>query len=837
MTDTNITQQPDIGGVASNAFGEHYLFNINRDVFQGTDASTVFRSYFGESLFDEDAFYIIVGTDSGLLYQYIKAQGVPKGSRYLFLELPNVLSLLENMDDPKKELVVTTGENWLVQADEMEIEKYALMGRLTLLRSLGVVHGHYSLYPPFWREIKGEYDAYVENMKIVINLRPFIICQLTNLTENQIPATCLKDAFKGKTAVVLAGGPSLDKLLPWVRQHRKDLLVIAVSRISRSLLDADIQPDISVSVDPQAFNLSVCKDMLEFQDGTLLVNSYHLSPNLLASWGGQKVFMGSRYPWPTPKQPEYMPSGGGTTVTNSALQIAVITGVTQIILGGADFCFSQEGFTHASGTAEHAIGPMPQLCDQQVETNNGMMADTENGYMESARHIDELAQNVAKQGCIIINPAPGAMRLPHIQHLSVNLIQITPQEKTAREIISGCVPPNEKNTRIRLYKEELEEVDRIIKELINIKELARKGLIHNSKIRSKTKNKGRSFNQEINSSKANKVNRIEEQLRTKYNDTVNFIKQYDIIRLSAILRLKLGEVDDNIKNNKIYFQALIDTSDELSGILRVARTRILSRLEEEKPQPTLQILFDQWTRDEQPGRAVLWLNNHKEQVSQLPEEQQQTLHEFQDKFHSTIKKLGHQYIESIEKDTDLDGVSGRAREYFLCQDKNGVLRILAALEKHKDQAQAKKFIPLLQGYHAELCNNPKKAIDKYQDINKGPVHLDALMRLFALYTNSQDWEHALEVLKNLSNISTTYSAMYADFLYANGDVDTAVEIYTEYLLNNPDDLGTMMKLGKVFQQCGSIEGVEWTMRYILGKDPDNHTAQKMLNETRLNKSL
>ena len=76
--------------------------------------------------------------------------------------------------------------------------------------------------------------------------------------------------------------------------------------------------------------------------------------------------------------------------------------------------------------------------------------------------------------------------------------------------------------------------------------------------------------------------------------------------------------------------------------------------------------------------------------------------------------------------------------------------------------------------------------------------------------------------------------MYADLLYSTGDVDTAVEIYTEYLLANPEDLDTMMKLGKLFQQCGSVEGVEWTMGYILGKDPHNQTAQQILNEMGLN---
>lgn len=835
MADIDVSQQSDIGAIASNSFGEHYLFAINRNLFQGTDASTVFRSYYGEYLFEEDAFYIIVGTDSGLLYQYIKSQGVPKGSRYLFLETPEVLALLEDMDDPNGDIVVSTGEDWLAQADEMKIQKYAYMGRLGLRRSLGVVHGHYSGYPPFWREIKAVFDGYLKNVLVLLNVRPFINCQIVNLAENQIPATCLIDSFKGKTAALLAGGPSLDELLPWVRQNRENLLVIAVSRISHSLLEANIQPDIVASVDPLEFNLNVCIDMLEFQKGTLLVNNYHLSPNLLASWGGPKVFTGLRYPWETPLQPECLGEAVGTTVTNTALDIAVKAGVSQIILGGADFCFDQKGYTHAIGTAEHKMGSMPRLCDQQVKTNDGKMADSVNAYVDSGKTIDLQAQVAAKQGCRVINPAPGAMRLQNVEHLSLDEIHIEPLDKPARETLINVVPLTDKNTRNKIYNEELGEVDRVMKELKTIKKLARKGMSYNSQVRSKKGVSGEAHNQKIDSVNANKVNRIEEQLSKNYTATVELIKVYNLIRLTSILRLELGELDDDIQNNKIYFKALIDTSNDLLELLRSARARILSRLEEEKPQPNIQRMLDQWRKDKQPGRAILWGQQHETQVNQLSSEQQQVLRTYQDSFDGTVEKLGKDYIEAIEKDTDLDGTAGRAREYFLCQDENGLLRTLASLETHKDQKQAKQFIPLLQGYYAELNNKRAAAIDAYQKIIEGPVYLDALMRLFAIYSTTENWNSALETLKSLSEVSTTYSSMYADLLYSNGDIDTAVETYTEYLLNNPDDLVAMMKLGKIFQQCKSSEGVEWTMSYILGKDPNNHTAQKILDDMRQNK--
>ncbi|MCF6338431.1 MAG: DUF115 domain-containing protein [Gammaproteobacteria bacterium] len=826
MSDIDISQQTDVEGVISNTFGEHYLFGINRHVFQKTDASTVFRTYFGDSLFEEDTFHIIAGTDSGLLYHYIKAHGIPKGSRYLFVELPEILALLEDFEPQLVggcvELAVTSEKNWLVQAKEMGAKKYAALDRLIPLRSLGVVHSHYHAYLAFWRKFKKTFDNFTWQQANFRDGRRFTLCQIENLTENQIPAICLKNAFNGKTAVVLAGGPSLDELLPWVRKHRENLLVIAVSRISYALLAAHIQPDIIVSIDPHPINLNVCQDMLAFQDGTLLINEFHLTPNLLSSWGGQKVFMGSRYPWPTPLEPENLPPTIGTTVTNTAFALAVEFGVAQIVLGGVDFCFNQRGYTHASGSAEHAMGSMPQFSDQQVETNNGMMADTTNSFAQSANPLDVVAQNAISRGCRTINPAPGAMRLPHVEYTPVNDLQIAPMKKLAREIIVNTVPTSNIKNRNQLYKEVLGEVDRILKELKAIKILSGKALIHNRKLFAKDEQGAGFHNKE-------KVEHIEEKLNKKHPDTTAFIRRFGIHHFTPILRLDDDRYAEDLeKSCRLYHQAMIDTADELITIFHLARTRTLARLEEEKPQPNLHRLLEQWQHDHHPGRAIQWAEKHKNIIRQLPGEQQYKLCEFQDTFDATLEELGRQYISRIKQGTDLEGTISKAKEYFLTEDKAGLVRMQTSLETHRDKTQAAHFIPLVQGYIAELDGKLKQAINAYQKITVGSAYTEAFMRLFTLHSKIGDTNSALQVLKKLSETDNIYSPMYADLLQATGDIDTAIEIYTDYVLANPDDLNTMMKLGKLYEQCGSIDGVTMTMNYILDKDPDNQMAKTTL---------
>ena len=131
MTDPTSSPQSDLEMVASNAFGERYLFTVNRSAFQNSDASSVFRAHFGDSLFEENTFYVIAGTDSGLLFQYIKAQGVAKGARYLFVELPQILEQLVDMKDPDGKIAVSTPEEWLrLGIDHMELRDYAIRKRL-----------------------------------------------------------------------------------------------------------------------------------------------------------------------------------------------------------------------------------------------------------------------------------------------------------------------------------------------------------------------------------------------------------------------------------------------------------------------------------------------------------------------------------------------------------------------------------------------------------------------------------------------------------------------------------------------------------------------------------
>ncbi len=97
------------------------------------------------------------------------------------------------------------------------------------------------------------------------------------------------------------------------------------------------------------------------------------------------------------------------------------------------------------------MGSRLQLGDQPVETNSGMMADTENAYLNSAMSIDLQARNATLQGCRVINPAPGAMRLPHRAYCPGRHSGRT--AGAADLSLASAVPLVDERSRVRLYQE------------------------------------------------------------------------------------------------------------------------------------------------------------------------------------------------------------------------------------------------------------------------------------------------------------------------------------------------------------------------------------------------
>ena len=398
--------------------GETYFHWINGATFERAPSAVVLERFLGADAFEEDTLYIVLGTDSGLLPRYLSLRGWPKGTRYLLVEpdlaYEAVLSLLGGAATGRCCRLVRLCE-WLHCALELGFDAYALTGRVKLLRSVAAAEAHFTPYREAQGRLEREVQREIWRRRAQLGCVHFMVRHLENLADLHVPAALLRGSLTGRVGALLAGGPSLDDLLPWILRHRAKLVVAAVSRIARRLEEAGLVPDLFVSVDPDPESFDISKEMLRFAGGSILVHTNHVQPKLLAQWAGPTAYLGSRYPWPTNEAPNLCSTG--PTVTNSAVSLLTAMGLKTLILAGVDLCYSEEGHTHARCSDEREVGPEITVPPHSVLTNDGSEAGTGPDFYNAIQVLGEQAAEALERGCELINPAPRAAAVPNVRYI------------------------------------------------------------------------------------------------------------------------------------------------------------------------------------------------------------------------------------------------------------------------------------------------------------------------------------------------------------------------------------------------------------------------------------
>jgi hypothetical protein len=192
-----------------------------------------------------------------------------------------------------------------------------------------------------------------------------------------------KDAFKGKPAVIVATGPSLNKnidLLPAI----KDKCVFFAADASLNTFfkhDPPIIPDIVCSLER---NLTTCNhfkqiDNKDMMKGIWLGACPVVKPHVYNEWHGEHMVVFrdfAHFKW---LKLEKGILNTGKSVTNMAFKVAEYMGCDPIILVGQDLAFAPDGESHVRG-ADHAAKGLKdsQLVQQRAKVmgNNGQMLES-----------------------------------------------------------------------------------------------------------------------------------------------------------------------------------------------------------------------------------------------------------------------------------------------------------------------------------------------------------------------------------------------------------------------------------------------------------------------------
>ncbi len=157
----------------------------------------------------------------------------------------------------------------------------------------------------------------------------------------------LEGFFSDMPAIVLAAGPSLDAVLPFLAEIRRRALLVCVDTALRSLLSVGIEPDFLVIVDPQYWNwrhvggLSASSSFI-VSDATTWPAVFRM-PNRGVFFGSSLFPLGRRIDRLLGRRGML---GAGGSVATSAWDFARLAGCSPLWMAGLDLGFP-DGATHA----------------------------------------------------------------------------------------------------------------------------------------------------------------------------------------------------------------------------------------------------------------------------------------------------------------------------------------------------------------------------------------------------------------------------------------------------------------------------------------------------------
>lgn len=834
MDETNCAEETNsLGPLTVNQFGERYFFNLNRHDFEKVSANTLFDTKFSEVLFSEDALNIIVGTDSGLLPRYIQEKSLPKGTRYIFIEPEEVLQELqakEMLADLDERILCIPMSEWDRALLTFKVTDYFYIDAVRSFNAICAEDDFISEYAELsWHITEVLSQLHWQN-SVELGMEAFIARQIHNLADNRLPAKLLENAFKGKTVVLLAGGPSLDAALPWVKLNRSHLLVFAVSRISRQLIAEDIEPDFICSVDPTELSFDISKEMLNFSDRVTFICSYHTVPTLLNQWLGQVFYLGARLPWDSGLNVANL-SSAGPTVTNTALSVAHQLGAKRIILAGVDLCFTREGFTHAKGSDEELAGPRFNLTSLQVETNAGYLAPTSCDFAQAILSLGFQARALNKVGCEIINFSEAAAKIEGIHFSPLADIKLVEDVGDVAAIIA--VKLEETPNELSYFQNTLKELKKAQFQIKAINRLAIQACQINAQMYS---NNG----MVVNFDAKKKLDQIEKKFKREHRHFSKLVKRFGIRRFIKLAKPFSDEewtAEEAKQLGDVYYQAYVEGANKLLKLINFAIERVAARHQECIDTPDYGLLIEQARVDRSFGRVRLW--RKKFAAMHIPFEVLETFGEFERCFIEIVNDKKTRHFARAKSHSNLTSVRQRAGLLFKHKKPDELSDLLAALDKHAEKEAASSYCYLIKGYLAELSGNSAQALEAYHCIvDAGNVLLEeALVRIAAISIDNENESMADLSLQCLSQLNPVFLPMYAEIRRLHGDFMGAVDAYVSYINQFPVDVSVQMKLAMLYVEFKIYDGALMMLEHILQNQPGMEAAKVLIQHLQEQKAV
>ncbi len=233
---------------------------------------------------------------------------------------------------------------------------------------------------------------------------------LTNLPTivSQGGLDLLRDAFRGRPAVVVGAGPSLNNALPHLAACRDRVIVVSTGTALKPLLHAGIRPDLVMSVDGSS------KTSAQFGvdcKGLRLACTTIAHPSVVERF--ERIFVGHIDANPIGHWLQGFGAADGAilgagTVTASAMELAQQMGCDPIVTVGLDLSVADDGRSHADHSMYHGVN----LADKNLRRVRGNYRDIVLTTPQFQVYVDAVSNYVrANSATTFINVNDGGARI------------------------------------------------------------------------------------------------------------------------------------------------------------------------------------------------------------------------------------------------------------------------------------------------------------------------------------------------------------------------------------------------------------------------------------------
>ena len=290
------------------------------------------------------AIHFVYGIGLGYLFQVVSANS--QGTVILYEPDLNILkmafSLVDFSNDILKPNVNITDS--LSEAEEYIYQKSNTKNTPLLLSTSTYQELDIEKFNEMVTELQRQVGSFGLDLKYTKEkfypLTKRIIENIPNIIK-EIPLTELKDKFKGKTAVVVSAGPTLDRNIETIKKYRNNVVLITVGTAVRTLISNEIIPDFLCIIESND-----CSKQIEGLDLSRVnfVTELFSHPNI-KNREFKKVFSHISSNMPVNSlwcdiagitNEEYFSKG---TVSYTALNTARILGCSKIVLVGQDLAY------------------------------------------------------------------------------------------------------------------------------------------------------------------------------------------------------------------------------------------------------------------------------------------------------------------------------------------------------------------------------------------------------------------------------------------------------------------------------------------------------------------